>query len=403
MKIAHVTYYYNDGMGYQDNVLPRYQQKMGHTVAMITTDLTTPFSRQQSRLGRKQNTGCYFDGNLPILRLPHYAEWEGRFVVFKNLAETLKIEKPDYIFHHGLNSPSLITCTKYKSAHPSVFFIADNHADLNTSARNKLWRIAYYQKLRPLILKPCLKYIDLVFGVTPARCFFAEKIIGIPRNKIRLLPIGADTDTADKTVSSKNKEDNGLRLSELKLVTGGKWTKNKRLDILLKSIEGLNVHLNIFGRIEDPEVQGMISGQENVSFLGWQDRENTLRLLADADLALWPGQHTTLMEDAVATNTPLLLRYHGSTSHHIRGNGAYFFSSNPMEIRQHLEMIIKNPEILIKMKQHTKVQRDLLSYDQVAKDSIDYYYDQEPKTIHRAYMEDPFCNPKNPDFERINL
>jgi len=52
MKIAHVTYYYNDGTGYQDNLLPQYQEKQGHEVVVLTTDLVAPFNNSKAQKDR---------------------------------------------------------------------------------------------------------------------------------------------------------------------------------------------------------------------------------------------------------------------------------------------------------------------------------------------------------------
>jgi len=34
MKIVHVAQHYNDGFGYHENLLPKYQKKYGHDVMM---------------------------------------------------------------------------------------------------------------------------------------------------------------------------------------------------------------------------------------------------------------------------------------------------------------------------------------------------------------------------------
>ncbi|WP_367362402.1 hypothetical protein [Mesotoga sp.] len=98
-----------------------------------------------------------------------------------------------------------------------------------------------------------MKHVELIFGVTPARCYFAEEELGVPHNKIRLLPIGADEDGANDVLA-------GLKLQEhtassesngLKIVTGGKWFKGKGLEELDEAVEGFNVRLKIFGRADD--------------------------------------------------------------------------------------------------------------------------------------------------------
>ena len=74
-----------------------------------------------------------------------------------------------------------------------------------------------------------------------------------------------------------------------------------------------------------------------------------------------------------------------------------------MEIRQLLQILTENPGLLEEMKKHAPAQRDLLFYDRVAKDLDRILYDQTPKTLHKRFMEDPLCNPSNPDFERIHV
>ena len=145
MKIVHICQYYNDGYGYQENLLPRYQKKLGHDVKVITSDRMSYFAGEKDP--KIMGTRRFEDSGVPIERLPIWAEFKGRFVWFKGLDKTLQKEQPDYIFHHGVMSPSLITCSKYKAKNSAVFLAADNHSDLNTSAQNKLWRLGYYQLL----------------------------------------------------------------------------------------------------------------------------------------------------------------------------------------------------------------------------------------------------------------
>jgi len=400
LKIIHICQYYNEGYGYQENLLPRYQAKLGHKVMVVTSDRMDYFSGK--RVPKIVGTGEFEDGGIRILRLPIRREFKARFVVFDNLFDILKKEKPDYIFHHSLTAPSIKTVCKYKKTNPSTFLVADNHADLNNSARNPLWRLSYYRLYSTFRLKKYINYIDLVFGVTPVRCYFAENELGVPHDLIRLLPIGAD-EFEVKDYSGEKDFLNNNKNNKLKVVTGGKWFKGKGLEELIVAVQDLNVELQIFGKLDDSYTKNIIEqAPNNVSFLGWQDRIETLRLLASSDVAIWPKHHTTLIEDAIATNTPLILRYQGSTSHHIRGNGAYLFTGSSIEIRQILDILSNSEDLINKMRENSKKQLDLLSYNRIAKESIEYYNDKSPKTTHEIFMNDPLCNPSNRDFHKLS-
>ncbi len=402
MKILHICQYYNDGYGYQENLLPRYQAKLGHDVFVITSDRKSYFTGEKRP--KIVGTGEFKDEGIRVVRLPILGEFRGRFVRFVNLTDVLKAERPEYIFHHGLASPSLITCAQYKQTNPSVFLVADSHADLNNSSRNIIWKIAYYRTYWKSVLKRWMKYVDLVFGVSPSRCYFAEEELGVAHNKIRLLPVGADEDGANDVLTELESQEHKAsnESNALKIVTGGKWFRGKGLEELIDAVKGIDVNLNIFGRADDSFVEDLIKeSSETVSFLGWQDRRGTLQLLKDADFAVWPKHHTTLVEDAVATQTPLILRYQGSTSHFIRGNGAYLFSGQKNEINQLLNMLSRSRELTEKMKAETEKMLDLLSYNRIAKESIEYYKNQEPKTTHSVFMNDPLCDPRNEGFYRL--
>jgi len=402
LKIIHICQYYNEGYGYQENLLPRYQAKLGHEVMVITSDRMGYFSGK--RIPKIVGTGEFVDNGIRILRLPIKREFKARFVVFSNLHDILKREKPDYIFHHDLTTPSIKTVCNYKKTNPSTFLVADNHADLNNSAKNLLWRLSYYRLYSTFRLKRCINYIDLVFGVTPARCYFAENELGIPHELIRLLPIGADEFGVKEHLEKKDfLNNNNNNNNNLKVVTGGKWFKGKGLEELISAVQSLNIELQIFGKLDDSYTKKIIEqSPKNVTFLGWQDRAGTLRLLANADVAIWPKLHTTLVEDAIATNTPLILRYQGSTSHHIRGNGVYLFTGTSIEIRQILDLLSNSENLINKMGENSKKQLDLLSYKRIAKESIEYYYDKSPKTTHEIFMNDPLCNPSNRDFHKLS-
>ena len=401
MKIIHISQYYNDGYGYQENILPYYQKLLGHEVIHITSDRMSSFVPIEKRIvGTKE----YYENEIKIIRLPIIGEFKGRFVMFKGLYRILEKEKPDYIFHHGLTSPSLLECIKYKKKY-STFLAADNHADLNISGRNKVWLWGYYKNFWGRILKKNYKYIDLIFGVTPLRSMFPVKYLYAPIDKIRFLPIGADTRNIPKENVFELREKYDFDKNELIIVTGGKITKRKRMDKILdafRMIESENVKLIIFGKIFDKDFEKKMIKTKNVKYLGWLDRKKTLEVLKLADIAIWNTQHTTLIEDAIASETPLILRYYGSTAHFIDRNGLYLYSNSVKEIYEKIKLVVENREILNKMKNASVKMSNLLSYENVAKESLEYYYDSTPKFAHRYFMNNKFIDENYEHFEKIS-
>ena len=372
MKIVHIHQYYNDGLGYQENILPRYQAKLGHEVILITSNLSNGFDNND----RIKKIGEYEDSNFKVRRISINGEFKGRFVVFKNLYEQLDEIKPDYIFHHSVTSPSLGIVCKYKMHNPNVFLAVDNHADLNISGRNKCWKFIYYNTIWKSFIKRWDKYIDIYFGVTPSRCLFLNEELGVSNSKIRLLPIGADTDKINVGISKEelfNKYN--INKDNFIIVHGGKMTPEKEVSKVLEAfsrIKDTNISLILFGKIEDEKVMELIKKDKRIIMIGWINREETLAILKYSDIGIWNTQHTTLLEDAVAVGLPMILRYYGSTSHLIDNSGLLLYGGCGREIYDKLSLILNNKSLLNRLKENAKNHSKNLSYDIIAHESIEY-------------------------------
>lgn len=401
MRIVHIQQYYNDGMGYQENILPKYHKKLGNEVMLITSNLSNGFDGD-----RNKEIGIYNDGEVTINRIGIKGEFKNRFVIFRDLYKVLENFKPDYIFHHSVTSPSLGIVCNYKKKNPEVFLCADNHADLNISARSSIWKKVYYNTFWKKYISKYDKYIDLYFGVTASRCIFLNEELGVNFDKIRLLPIGADTENI-KNISNKKLFLRKFNIDENKFIIthGGKITKEKQVDRILQAfsqIEENNICLIIFGKIEDEFVKKLIKKDSRIINLGWLDRMDTLSVLKYSDIGIWNTQHTTLLEDAVAVGLPLIIRYYGSTSHLIDNSGLFLYDGSIREIYDKMNFIIKNKEILSVLKKNALKMSDIISYNNIALESIEYANDTKPKKIHEKFMKKNYSDYDFKNFRVIN-
>ncbi|NGU13357.1 glycosyltransferase family 4 protein [Clostridium perfringens] len=402
MKIVHIHQYYNDGMGYQENILPSYQKKLNNDVFLITSNLSNGFNGEI----RNKKIGSYNDNGITINRIKIKFEFKNRFVIFKDLYKELEKIKPDYIFHHSVTSPSLATVCRYKKNNPEVFLAVDNHADLNISARNKVWKIVYYNIFWKMFIKIYDKLIDIYFGVTPSRCLFLNEELGVKKEKIRLLPIGSDTEGININID-KNElfERYNIDKSKFLVVHGGKITREKQIDRIIEAfsyIKDEEVNLILFGKIEDDNVKSMIENDQRIKYLGWLNRNETLAILKYSDIGIWNTQHTTLIEDAIAVGLPLILRYYGSTSHLIDNSGFFLYDGSTREIYDKMKYVIENKEAIHKLKVNAKNMAKILSYQNIAKESIEYKSDISSKFIHKKFMDKSYSDYNFQFFRKIN-
>lgn len=89
MKIVHVQQYFNESYGYQENVLPYYQKKLGHDIVLITSTRTNGFGKQN----RVKEEGEFEENGFRVKRIPIKAEFKNRFVVFSDLYKYLEKER----------------------------------------------------------------------------------------------------------------------------------------------------------------------------------------------------------------------------------------------------------------------------------------------------------------------
>ena len=377
MKILHICQYYNDGYGYQENLLPRYQQKLGHEVLVVTSDRTSHFSA--SKKSQKVNTGISKDFGVSVLRLPISGQFKARFVFFKGLKEILEQEKPNYIFHHGLASPSLITCAKYKRDNPSVFLAADNHADYHNSGKFYFFKMLYYNLFWRNKLRKYFNYIDIFYSMTSNCMIFGEKELGVPKEKHYILHLGADVERNFFSAEWRYKIREKYKFSndDFVVVTAGKIDPGKKTDFLVKAIKELKekrVKLLIVGSIEKEyeKILDRIIDDDRIVKTGWVEAKELYKFFSAADLAIFPGGQSAIWQQAVSCEIPLIIKYRSETEYLIsQENGFFFFSDDTLEITQFINLCFNNPEILDKMKKNTiKLRDDLLSYKVIARKSI---------------------------------
>lgn len=385
MRIVHIAPNapYNEGWGYQENLLPKYQAKLGHEVTLIITNLE------------------HKDGKKIEVNPTRYESRDGFYVVRKpieqfkknipgstllehiNIKDLLYELKPDIIFFHGLVNVSIFQAVNYKrKSDKNVSIIEDNHMDYNIGFNPrksiKIKLVCQFYKIMNKIVNP---YIDHVYGVTPWRCTYAEKVLGVPRNKISLLMMGADDEKLN--LDSKSEIRNEIRnkfnisKSDFVIVSGGKINKKKKIDILAKAcLKNEKVKLLLFGSLEDDvkeEILNIIHESNNIRYIGWIASDQVYEYFFASDLVFFPGQHSVLWEQACASKVPCVFEKWDGMEHVNNGGNAKFISpitENNIDIT--IKSLLFTPEYY-KMKEISESEvTDIYLYSRIAKDSFDY-------------------------------
>lgn len=316
MKIVHVCLtdaVVNKKYAYQENLLTKYQSKLGHEVSIIAP----PYSEYDKKTGKvisvKPGVEIINDG-IKLIRLRSLLPCgiNQHIHLFSGLGATIKELSPDLIFVHGVSSLNYGFFKGFKKRHPEVSIVYDNHADFNNSGKNA---ISYYYSryiVRNFVVRKLIGTSNFFYGVTPARCDYLHDMYKVPNEKIHLLPLGADDDEMQfehrEALRKVVRDKYDISSDDFLIVTGGRIDPVKNIHVLAEAVsksEYKHIKLLIFGSIQD-ELKDTFDrlSSDRIICIGWQPSNEVYRYFYAADLAVFPGLHSVLWEQAVASQVP---------------------------------------------------------------------------------------------------
>lgn len=345
MRIAHICLaaFYIDGFGYQENILPKLHRQMGNEVVIIASTQTYI---EHTRLGYLEPSSYLNEHGVQVHRLP-YASWvprrfRSKVRAYQGLEERLDEFQPDLIFVHDVQFWDLLAIRRYVRRRPTPVY-ADCHADYVNSARGFVSRHLLHGLFYRQILQRVDPIIDRYLPTLPARADFLHEVYGLAREKMELLPFGADDTLIQGLDRAAVRRDvrSGLGIPDdaVVLVTGGKLDLRKNIHTLIERFSVLRgsgqlagMHLLVFGQ-PDASVQAALAGIDvhpDVHLQGWMQSGNIYKMFLAADLAIFPGTHSVLWEEAIGHGLGLVA-HHWPGVHHLDlgGNLKFIHDASP--------------------------------------------------------------------------
>lgn len=381
MKIMHIApnSNYTEGWGYQDNLLPKYQSKMGNKVGIIVgVDMHGENGIVEcSPVEYKNEYGVHvYRLNKRNFLFKHVTN----FFMMLNVLPILKKVKPDMIFFHGLVSLTLFDVIKYKRENPNCVIVMDNHLDYNIGGNVKTIRNKLARKFYSVIYRFNDKYIAKVYGVTPWRRKYAEEVFNVPSSKTDVLIMGADDEEIkldNKNIIRKEiRKEYGIADSDFLIVSGGKLDKNKNIDVLVRACQELNnnVKLILFGKISDEQnmLIDEIKKSKNTIFIGWIDSNRVYDYYFAADLVVFPGQHSVLWEQACASKVPCVFKKWDGMDHVNNGGNSDFLTEVNVQAIKDMINKLNYTDKYYEMKRVAESDKtDIYLYSKIAEKSLE--------------------------------
>lgn len=322
MKIVHVIIaaVYKEGFGYQENILPAKHVELGHDTYVVSFNNDCPEGKEY--VNDDGIKVCLLPKNKPMfVGMRYVASFTKKT---QGLYSYLEYVLPDIIFIHGLQAIDSLTVYEWCKKHPNVKLYVDQHADYYNSPVTKFSTRLYYKIVYGYIARQLSKCAIKFWGVTPWRVDYLQKVYGVKPEMTDILVMGGDERLIDwENRNSIRKE---LRLkynipdNAFLVVTGGKIDKTKNIHLLIDAVEGLksqNVFLLVFGNMtKDMEEYCTPKFKNNIIYAGWLDSKDVYPYFLSSDLAVFPGTHSVLWEQAAACGIPGIFKdWDGGFSH----------------------------------------------------------------------------------------
>ena len=364
---------FNEGWSYQENLLPKYQARLGHTVTLIVadrcadkTDLRRDFMSGGFRVIREKIR------MLPVPRFKRVWIW---LDVYDHLCQL----KPDLVFYHGMVSPTIRQVVAYKKrVNPDCVIVQDNHLDYNIGFDPATLKGFILKLMYAALYRSTDRYITRVYGVTPWRQTYARKVFGVPASKTDVLIMGADDEEIDfehrGEIRDRIRQRYGVVEDEFLIITGGKIDEKKKIHLLMDAVNRMSgVKLIVFGSpTKDFTAEFRSRLSDRVMAAGWIPSKESYDYFFAGDLVFFPGQHSVLWEQACASKVPCVFGKWEGMDHVDNGGNAVFV--DPVIVDE-IEKTIRSLMFTEEYRKMNEVARsdatDIYLYSRIAEKSLE--------------------------------
>lgn len=384
MKILHIVLscFYVEGLGYQENLLPKYHKLLGNDVTILTSDFPN------SHLGDPKYAGLrdYInDDAVHVIKLERKElrvfGKELHLDRYLGVYEAIDRIGPDVIFLHGLTSAADVPIAKYLRKHKNVVAYADQHADYNNSPIRTVKQRAFYRLIWRPVIRRLRKPVKKFWGTTPWRCQYMREVYHLPAEKIGLLVMGADNRKIDfahqAAIRARIRAELGIAEDAFVVISGGKIDRAKNIHLLMQAVKKLNddrIDLIVFGNVTEDlrDETDVLSSDAHIRNIGWLKADAVYDYFLAADLAFFPGTHSVLWEQACGCGIPCVFKKWEGMQHVSDGGSAMFMEDVSEEaIAAILRDLVADRERYRKMKRRAMAFKNEFFYEEIAKKAIE--------------------------------
>ncbi len=389
MKILHITNYYHEGFGYQENCLTVSQKKLGHNVRIVTSDYYAPFPNYDSTMkpflgDRKKGDGIFQDKGIVLIRKKSILSNSRPGFIYFSISQELLDYNPDVVHVHGATNTWLPQLIHLQQRVKFKLFI-DVHQDYSVENYSVGYIGNIYYYFWKLYHKRLINNgnVKAYLPITEQSSEWLEKRLGVPAVMHKISPLGVDLSIMNYTSEGLNLRNEWNAKDKLVIVNAGKQYKEKKIHWIIDIVNllcerNIDVFLVLVGSANesyDALINKKLSKIPESSWirLPFQKREELQKIYSASDVGIWPGIPSNTIQEAMACSVALFLPNDNIVGQLIDGNGYHIPLTDNLMV-EYLCELSYSKKLLNEMKMASvEIVENKYSWDGIASDLIELY------------------------------
>ena len=378
--------FFDPSLGYAEYYLAKKHIELGLDVMVVCSNLPIGNHWNVAKMGRE---GFSIEGNIPVFRLGSTAKFRGNVWGFNPmaLAKIIADFSPDIVNCRGLLSPLSQEVLLLKSKH-HYSVVGDVITGHGADAFSKTAHVFMTKTIRYSLKYLLLNRVDAFFACNNEIDEWLRNALKLPAYRIFFVPLGADQELfkPDSRVKVENRSLLGISSNDIVAVYSGKLLPSKHIHILLMASKPVisqfkNFKIVLVGA-------GPLAYEERLNLLAEKlnIRSNVIVVkpvhrtkLKDyyniADFAVWPGDFSISMLEAMACRLPIIIAESNWTKHYLEYmNGFSFKVGDISQLSQFLLRLVEDSQLRKSMGARSrKLIEDKLNWDCIALKHLEIY------------------------------
>jgi len=351
MRVAFISDWYSEKMGYAENCLPKSMASLGHDVHVISSNVQTYFNSPTYQETYESFIGpgivaCGIKeiNGYTLHRLPHQ-NWNGDLYI-EGLLGKLRSLRPQIIQTFDVFSLTTLEASLAKLLWGYKLFLA-SHIHASVFPLSKRWdRIGTKRRLK-WITKAVVR--GRVASFLSEKCYpistdAAEIVVrfyGVQSHKVKICSLGVDTDLfrplsddSSQKARAKIRRQFGISESDILCIYTGRFSQAKDPLCLAQAINFLiNKGMPFRGIfIGDGPQKEAIQGCKECYVHPFVPFNKLPQFYWAADICVWPRQESTSQLDAIACGLPIILSNRVEVRERIEGNGLLYEEGDTQDL-----------------------------------------------------------------------